>query len=99
MRGSDGYESGFEPEEYQITLARRPAPLERSAGKESARGPRPVTGGKCCPDRRESHPHRVVVYPHRPVLVDHGCWCGDAVLCETLLSYGTGGARPTPMRA
>ena len=38
-------ESGFEPEEYQITLARRPAPLECSAGKDVARGPRPVTGG------------------------------------------------------
>ncbi len=36
-------ESGFEPEEYQITLARRPAPLECSAGKEVARGPRPIT--------------------------------------------------------
>ena len=40
------------------------------------------------PDRRDSHPHRAVVCPHRSVLVDHGSWCGDAVLCESLLSYG-----------
>jgi hypothetical protein len=40
------------------------------------------------PDRRESHPHRVVVCPHRSVLVDHGSWCGDDVLCASLLSYG-----------
>ena len=80
-------ESGFEPEEYQITLARRPAPLDCSAGKDVVRGPRPSQVG-WCPGRRESHPHRVVVCPHRPVLVDHGSWCGDAVLYESLLSYG-----------
>ena len=83
----DEDESGFEPEEYQITLARRPAPIECSVGKEVRRSPRPVTR-RWCPDRRESHPHRVVVCPHRSVLVDHGSECGDAVLCASLLSYG-----------
>ena len=86
VKRSDVGESGFEPEQYQITLARRPASRVR-CGQAGGEGSSPRHRWGWCPDRRDSHPHRVVVCPRRPVLVDHGCWCGDAVLCESLLSY------------
>jgi len=43
----------------------------------------PFTNSPDCPDRRDSHPHRVVVSPHRPVLV--GPW--DAARRRRALSF------------